>query len=81
MKKIILVKGMLKSSTDTDLTKLISDYLREVGYPIEYCIEGRNCGIALKDLDYSSDVTAKNSGLVPVGGLYHTAGVVKVRLT
>ncbi len=31
--------------------------------------------------DYANDAEALASGRIPVGGLYHTAGVVKVRLT
>lgn len=31
--------------------------------------------------DYANDVAAAASDRIPVGGLYHTAGVVKVRLT
>lgn len=31
--------------------------------------------------DYANDAAAASSGRIPVGGLYHTAGIVKVRLT
>lgn len=81
MKKIEVMPGLLIDQSETDLTKLISDFLRQIGYPILYCDTDTNrvCGTALKDLDFANDTIAAANN-VPIGGLYHTLGVIKIRI-
>ncbi len=79
MKNYSIKSGFWDSSTNDksalNLTKVVKEVLNQEGYPTSDCCNGKS----LVDLNFASDLLAKTGG-VPVGGLYHTSGVLKIRL-
>lgn len=46
----------------------------------QYRLKGK-LGLAVNEIPSAADDSAAEAAGVPIGGLYHTAGAVKVRLT
>lgn len=73
-------KGVIQIGVPTPKT---GSTLVSVNIKMPYREKTGDYSVATIDLvdDYANDTLAAASGRIPVGGLYHTAGVVKVRLT
>lgn len=79
MKNYYVKSGFWDATTQDksslNLTKVVKEVLNQEGYPVSNdCCGGKT----LLELNFASDILA--APYVPIGGLYHTAGTLKIRL-
>lgn len=70
-------QGVSDEKLALNLTKVVSEVMNLNGYPTSTCCANK---YELSELNYADDIAASASNKVAIGSLYHTNGVVKIRL-